>query len=163
MSPFQIRPAVSEDARFLADMLIEASNWNPVRVRPRVTVLEDPTVSRYISGWMRPGDFGSIAVDAHGVAVGACWGRLFPANEPGYGFVAPGVPELTLGVNSQWRAQGVGRSLLQAVARQAGASGHSRLSLSVERANFAQRLYISEGYVTVDSGENSDTMVRSVH
>jgi len=33
----------------------------------------------------------------------------------------------------------------------------------VERANFAQRLYISEGYITVESGENSDTMVRAVH
>ena len=39
----------------------------------------------------------------------------------------------------------------------------SRLSLSVERANFAHRLYVSEGYVTVDSGADSDTMVRSVH
>jgi len=163
MNAFRIRTATSEDARFLGDMLVEASNWNVATARPRIAVLEDPTVSRYIAGWLRPGDFGSVAEDLHGVPIGACWGRLFPANAPGYGFVATGVPELTLGVNAQWRARGVGRALLQAVARQAASAGHARVSLSVERANFAQRLYISEGYITVESGENSDTMVRAVH
>jgi GNAT superfamily N-acetyltransferase len=162
MTSFQIRPATSEDARFLADMLVEAANWSHLHTRSRVAVLEDPHISPYIAGWMRPGDFGSVAQDRHGIAIGACWGRLFPANAPGYGFVAVGVPELTLGVNTQWRAQGVGRALLQAVGRQAKAAGHSRLSLSVERTNFAQRLYVSEGYITVESGAGSDTMVRAV-
>ncbi|MFF1878749.1 GNAT family N-acetyltransferase [Leifsonia sp. NPDC058230] len=163
MSLFQIRAATREDARFLGDMLVEAANWNLATARARIAVLEDPSITRYIAGWPRPGDFGSVAEDAHGVAIGACWGRLFPANAPGYGFVATGVPELTLGVNAQWRARGVGRALLQAVARQAAAAGHSRVSLSVARANFAQRLYVSEGYVTVASGADSDTMVRAVH
>lgn len=162
MSGYRIRPAVGEDARALADMLVEAVNWNPVRARPRVTVLEDPVVSRYIAGWMRPGDFGCIAEDAHGVPVGACWARLFPANAPGSGYVAVGVPELTLGVNPQWRARGVGRALLQETARHGAAKGVARLSLSVDRANFAQRLYVSEGYVTVSSDERADVMVRAL-
>jgi GNAT superfamily N-acetyltransferase len=162
MSNFQIRPATGADARFLGDMLVEAANWNLATARPRIAVVEDPKVSRYIAGWPRPGDFGSVAEDAHGGAIGACWARLFPANAPGYGFVATGVPELTLGVNAQWRARGVGRALLQTVSRQAAAAGFSRVSLSVERANFAQRLYVSEGFVTVESGVGSDTMVRTV-
>ncbi|MFP3465778.1 GNAT family N-acetyltransferase [Leifsonia sp. SIMBA_070] len=162
MNAFHIRPAVGPDARVLADMLVEASNWNPVRSRTRVTVLEDASVRRYIAGWQRPSDFGCVAEDARGVAVGATWARLFPANEPGYGFVASGVPELTLGVYPPWRAQGVGRALLRELARQAAARGHARLSLSVERANFAQRLYVSEGFVTVASGDDADTMVRTV-
>jgi hypothetical protein len=52
--------------------------------------------------------------------------------------------------------------LLRELAFAASARGHARLSLSVERSNFAQRLYISEGYVIVASGEGSDTMVRTV-
>lgn len=162
MSAFRIRPATGEDARVLGDMLAEAANWNPARVRPRVTVLEDPAIRHYVAGWRRPGDFGCVAEDARGVAVGACWARLFPADHPGYGFVAAGVPELTLGVYPQWRAQGAGRALLRELARTAAARGHARLSLSVERANFAQRLYVSEGYVTVASHGGSDTMVRTV-
>jgi GNAT superfamily N-acetyltransferase len=162
MSGYRIRPAVGEDARILADMLVEAVNWNPLRVRPRVTLLEDPFISRYVAGWMRPGDFGCVAEDQHGAPVGACWARLFPANAPGTGFVAVGVPELTLGVNPQWRAQGVGRALLQEIGRRGAARGIARLSLSVERANFAQRLYVSEGYVTVSSDDRADVMVHSL-
>lgn len=162
MTGFRIRQANGDDARILSDMLVEAANWNFARPRPRVTVLEDPAVLRYVAGWKRPGDFGCVAEDAHGAAVGACWARLFPADAPGSGFVAVGVPELTLGVNPQWRAQGVGRALLQALGREAVASGAARLSLSVDRGNFAQRLYVSEGYVTVGSRETADTMVRPV-
>jgi len=162
MNAFRIRPAAADDARVLADMLVEAANWDPARSRPRVTVLEDPAVRRYVTGWKRPGDFGCVAEDARGVAVGACWARLFPANDPGFGFVAAGVPELTLGVYPQWRAQGAGRALLRELARTAAARGHARLSLSVQRANFAQRLYVSEGYVTVGSTGSADTMVRTV-
>lgn len=162
MAGFRIRQAAAEDARILADMLVEAANWNALRARPRVAVLEDPKVLRYVAGWKRPGDFGCVAEDVHGAPVGACWARLFPADEPGSGFVAVGVPELTLGVNAQWRAQGVGRALLQELGRLAAGSGANRLSLSVERANFAQRLYVSEGYITVESRATADTMVRAV-
>ena len=162
MSAFRIRPANGDDARILAAMLVEAANGNSPRVRPRVAVLEDPHVMRYIAGWKRPGDFGCVAEDLHGAAVGACWARLFPADAPGSGFVAVGVPELTLGVNQQWRARGVGRALLQEIGRAAAASGVARLSLSVDRRNFAQRLYVSEGYVTVESRLTADTMVHAV-
>lgn len=162
MSAFRLRPATGEDARVLSDMLVEAANWDPARARTRVAVLEDRAVSRYIAGWQRPGDFGCVAEDARGVPVGACWARLFPGNAPGYGFVAVGVPELTLGVYPYWRAQGAGRALLRELARDAAARGHARLSLSVAHGNFAQRLYQSEGYVTVASQDGSETMVLTV-
>lgn len=162
MSAFRIRPATGEDARVLADMLVEAANWDPLRTRSRAALLADHAVRRYVAGWQRPGDFGCVAEDARGVPVGACWARLFPGDDPGYGFVGVGVPELTLGVYPTWRAQGAGRDLLRELGRTAAARGHARLSLSVGHGNFAQRLYVSEGYVTVASRDGSDTMVRTV-
>lgn len=158
----RIRPGTKDDARFLTDMLVEASNWNAASARPRVAVLADQNATRYISGWQRPGDHAVIAEDIEGAPVGACWFRLFPQNNPGYGFVAVGVPEITLGVSPLWRAQGVGRTLLQQTLRLAGSLGYQRISLSVEHGNHAQRLYLSEGFKTVSSGANSDTMVRAL-
>ena len=78
--------------------------------------------------------------------MGAAWLRFLPAADPGYGFVAPDVPELTIGVARDWRGRGVGRALLRALAGQARSAGIRRISLSVERKNFAQKLYLSEGY-----------------
>jgi hypothetical protein len=41
--------------------------------------------------------------------------------------------------------------------------GIRQISLSVERKNFAQKLYFSEGYQVVDSSDaHSDTMVKEL-
>ncbi len=102
-----------------------------------------------------------MLAEAAGAPVGAAWIRFRPATDPGYGFVAPDVPERTVGVAAGWRGRGVGRALLRAVASQARARGIARISLSVERKNYAQRLYRSEGYRIVDSSDaQSDTMLK---
>ncbi|KAF4410138.1 MULTISPECIES: GNAT family N-acetyltransferase [Streptomyces] len=156
---FAVRPAAAHDAGFLGDMLVEAVNWSPDRRIPRTDILGDPLTGHYVSGWPRPGDLGAIAT-ADGGRIGAAWLRLFPEDDPGYGFVAPDVPELSIGVAAPWRGRGVGRALLRAAVRRAGEAGFGRISLSVERANGAARWYAHEGFTTVRSGPDSDTMVK---
>lgn len=160
MSFYRIREATASDAIVLTEALVDAANWDVNRQQPRVTVLADPMRRQYIASWPRPGDVGFIAEDAEGEPIGACWYRVFAADRPGFAAI-PGVPELTLGVRPVWRAQGVGRSLLKATLAAAAAAGHSRMALSVDRGNFAQRLYISEGFVTVSSGDTAVVMVRN--
>jgi GNAT superfamily N-acetyltransferase len=109
---------------------------------------------------MRPGDAGFVAVDANDVAIGAAWYRMLPRTSPGFGYVATGVPELIIGVRPVWRAHGVGRALLQRLVEHARDSGFGRLSLSVERGNFATTLYRSEGFAVVQPGVGRDTMVK---
>ena len=161
MSGYQIRDAGPGDGMALTEALVEAANWNSDRQRPRVQVLADPVRRRYIASWPRPGDAGVVAVDDEGGPIGACWYRLFPADRPGLAGIA-GVPELILGVRPVWRAQGVGRTMLRDVLRKAAAGGHARISLSVDHGNFAQRLYISEGFTVVSSTPSTDVMVRTV-
>lgn len=90
--------------------------------------------------------------------VGAAWLRLLPADDPGYGFVAADIPELSMAIVAGWRRQGIGRRLLRAVVAQALDTGRTGVSLSVERDNPAQDLYQSEGFRTVRSERDSDTM-----
>lgn len=157
-----IRDAAPRDAEFLADMLVAAVNWSPEwKPVSRRRVLAAHRTGRYIAGWPRGTDLGVIA-EAGTDPVGAAWVRFFTADDPGYGFVAPDVPELTVGVAAAWRGRGVGRSLLRAVAGRAAAAGIRRVSLSVERKNFARGLYQSEGYMVAGSGPQSDTMVKDL-
>ena len=162
-SSYRIRRAVAEDRGFLTDMLVEAVNWSPEREpEPRRRVLSDPRTAHYIADWPRDTDIGVVA-EVASQPVGAAWLRYFPADDPGYGFVAPDVPELTVGVAAPWRGRGVGRALLRAAAESAAQAGITRISLSVERKNFAHGLYRSEGYAVVDvSDPGSDTMVKNL-
>jgi GNAT superfamily N-acetyltransferase len=113
-------------------------------------------------GLAPPGDLGVIA-EADAVPTGAAWLRFFPPDHPGYGFVAPDVPELTIGVTAAWRGRGVGRALLRAVTGAGAQAGITRVSLSVERKNFARALYLAEGFTVVDASDpQSDTMVKQV-
>lgn len=155
-----IRAATAEDGAFLGDMLCETVNWSPEwKKKSRERIFSTPSTAHYLVGWPRDSDLGVLA-EADGRPVGATWLRFFPADDPGYGFVAHDVPELTIGVAASWRGRGVGRALLRAIAEQARSNGIRQISLSVERKNFAQPLYLSEGYrITDSSDKDSDTMV----
>ena len=155
---YRLRPAESGDQPFLAEMLVEAVNWTPGREVPPEAVRSDPVLSRYVARWPESGEVGVVA-EADDTRIGAAWLRFFNSDDPGYGYVADDVPELSVAVVPSWRGRGVGRSLLQQLAREARTTGIRRISLSVEPANFAQALYLSEGYEVVQHDNQADTMV----
>lgn len=157
---FTVRPAVQADGGFLGDMVVEAVNWQHGPPRPKHDVMTSADHNRYVSGWMRPGDAGFVAVSEHGEAIGAAWYRMLPRSDPGWAYVGTGVPELTIGVRPIWRAHGVGRALLQRLCEHARSQGFGRISLSVERGNFAATLYRSEGFAVTQPGMGRDTMVK---
>ncbi|PRB19073.1 GNAT family N-acetyltransferase [Microbacterium sp. MYb62] len=157
---FSLRRAAQTDAMFLGDMLVEAANWRAGGLRPRHEVLASADHRRYLAGWKRTADDGLLATGEDDVPVGAAWYRVLPQNDPGFGFIGVAVPELIIGVHPLWRARGVGRSLLRGVVQLAGSQGHARISLSVERDNFARNLYRAEGFTVVGEGTNRDTMAR---
>ncbi|MFE1645447.1 GNAT family N-acetyltransferase [Microbacterium sp. P01] len=159
-STFSVRPATRADGAFLGDMVVEAANWRPGAARPKHDILSSPEHSRYLAGWMRPSDAGFVAIATHGEPIGAAWYRMLPRTDPGFAYVGTGVPEMVMGVRPIWRAHGVGRMLLQSLGEKARADGYARLSLSVERGNFAVTLYRSEGFAVTQPGVGRDTMVK---
>ncbi len=105
-------------------------------------------------------DDGLVAAGDDAPLVGVAWYRVLPQNDPGFGFIGVAVPELIIGVHPLWRARGVGRALLRGVVHLAGSQGHARISLSVERDNFARNLDPAEGFAVVSQGSIRDTMAR---
>ena len=113
-----IRPAGSQDLPFLRDMLRHAyyARWGDEA---------DVPLERYVAGWGRPGDFALVAIDEF-QPVGAAWYRLFEQDEPGYGFVDPQTPELTIAIVPSRRGKGLGRDLLTKLLEQAREDGYRR-------------------------------------
>ena len=167
-----IRPTAAADGDFIVDTLVAAFNWSPdSKPLSRERILAMPEIAKYVDGWPRATDLSVVAVAADagraeaadGELAGAAWLRFFTADAPGYGFVAPDVPELTIGVTERWRGRGVGRALMRDITSRARTAGIRQISLSVERKNYAQRLYLSEGFRIVDdTGRDSDTMLKDI-
>jgi GNAT superfamily N-acetyltransferase len=156
---FTLRNAAARDAAFLEQMVLAAATWSSDRHISLDELRREPDLIHYVAGWPKDSDIGVIAEDSDSRPVGAVWLRYFPEDDPGYGYVRADVPELSIGVLDVWRRRGVGRALVRSVASRAGRRGDTMLSLSVERANPAAKLYLSEGWRVVANGRDSDTMV----
>ncbi len=152
-----LRRAGRGDGPFLERMVRLAAGW-----RDGVEAELTPETARYVEGFgWREGDAGLVAV-RDGAAIGAAWWRRFAASEPGYGFVAEDVPELSLAVVAAARGAGAGRALLDGLLGLAAEEGVPALSLSVEVDNPARRLYERAGFVVVAEGGGALTMLRRV-
>jgi len=159
----EIRLAQPDDEPFLWDMGWEATAVDDgMRALGREAAFAIPHVRRYLDGWGRPGDAGVVAAAADGQRLGAAWYRLFPAEDPGWGFVAAGVPELAIGVVAGARGTGIGSGLLDAILAVAREQGYRALSLSVDRQNPARRLYERKGFRDAGISDPTDTSVTMI-
>lgn len=153
------RLALATDVAFLEDMLVEAINWNPERPRSTpAAVLGVRELHHYVEGWPRPDDLGLVAEDSGGKRVGATWWRYFARDDPGFGFIAEGIPEISIGVIAERRGEGIGTLLLARLEREARRRGIIALGLSVEARNPAVRLYLRRGYQRVGGTGGAHTM-----
>lgn len=144
---FPLRPLTALDEPFLWEMLYQAIYVPEGQPLPDRSVLAEPDLTCYVANWgQRPGDLGFAGLDPQTrQPVGAVWLRLFSASEPGYGFIAEEIPELSIAILLGWRGQGLGTQLIQAALRKA-ATSYTAVSLSVSEGNPAARLYQRSGF-----------------
>lgn len=141
----RIRPMQLTELAFLLDMHYEAIHIE-VNKPPKEVLLSEPTLRKYSEGWGRAGDAALVA-EWEGKLVGAAWFRLFREDNRGYGYVDDQTPELGIAIIPEYRRQGIGIALMQAITEYARADGYPSLSLSVDRANArAVQLYERLGF-----------------
>ena len=153
-----IRPAAEADLTFLRQMLYEAAYWKGAPRPDLEGGLAYPVLSKLLAGWGRAGDRAVVA-EAAEEPVGAAWLRFWSDVDHSFGYVAPEVPEIGIGVAAAYRQRGIGRLLMTRLLGEAARAGTLRVSLSVERDNPALHLYDSLGFETVGELGSACTMV----
>jgi len=151
------RKIKSDEIYFLREMLWEAI-FLPAETKLKLTkaLLDHPDISRYYSGWGRTGDAAIVAVEQKsGTLAGCAWGRLFNADDKGYGYIDDETPELSIAVDPAFRNRGTGTKLLQELIDYYKKKGYSRLSLSVHTDNPGLRLYNRTGFMIYALREDS--------
>jgi GNAT superfamily N-acetyltransferase len=119
-------------------------------------VLDQPDIRHYYRGFGHHlGDVGRVAQAGAGELVGAAWVRQLTSEDPGYGYVDDGTPELTIAVMASHRGAGLGSALLADLLLEV-----PRCSLSVDVRNPARSLYERFGFETLAGNGHSLTMLR---
>jgi ribosomal protein S18 acetylase RimI-like enzyme len=155
---YTIRSLTPADQTFLWKMLYQAlyvpADQNP----PPREVIYQPDLARYVQDWGREGDRGFLAIDpTTGQPIGAVWLRFLTGENQGYGYVDDGTPELGIAVLPEYRGQGVGTALLNALV----AAVLESMSLSVAADNPAVRLYQRFGFVLDRESDGSLILKRN--
>lgn len=150
------RAALPRDQPFLNEMLWMAHSWRDAPHPPTPSRLPEPT-RRYADGFGRPGDHGVIAL-CDGFPAGAAWWRHRTSDDPGYGYLAEDIPELTVAVRPAQRRKGLAAAMLSWLTREAAKHDLAALCLSVEKDNPAVGAYRAAGFVVVLEDEDALTM-----
>ena len=71
-----------------------------------------------------------------------------------YGHIADDVPSLAISLYKEYRKQGIGTDLLQQMISLLKDEGYKSVSLSVQKANYALKMYQKAGFKVIsDDGE----------
>ncbi len=158
----KVRKAGSEDLPFLREMLYEAIFIPEGEEKPHPSIIDNPDIYKYLSGWMKETDTGFIA-ETGGRAVGAAWTRLFKsAAAGGYGFISSDTPELCLAVYERHRDNGIGTALMNTLLAELKLKGYEHLSLSVDKQNRAVGFYKRLGFEVFKEQDTDYLMVKKI-
>lgn len=156
---YQIRGLRAEETPLLETFLYEAIFIPEGVTPPPRSIVRDPSLSCYIDAFGSGAcDYALAAVLPDDTVVGVAWTRLLPDYAP----LANDVPTLAIAVLPGYRGHGIGTALIHAILESLTHHGCSSVSLSVQKANPALRLYQRAGFtIALDNGEEL-VMVREI-
>lgn len=150
----RIRTVTAADTPFLREALYQAVFVPPGGSPPPRTIIDLPDLAIYVDEFgLRAGDSGVLAL-AGETPVGAAWTRLIR----GYGYINDNTPELSIALLPAYRGQGIGTRLLLAQFALL-APTVDKVSLSVQKANPAHRLYTRLGFEIAAEDETTWIMI----
>ncbi len=127
--------------------------------KPDKEIIKIPELSIYIKDFGKDSDL-CIVAESQGCLVGAIWARIYAETEKGFGYVDSKTPELSMSVIENYRQHGIGTKLLKAMIEKLSLLDYQQVSLSVDKLNYALKLYQKFGFEIVKSDENSATMIK---
>ena len=155
MKEIVIREIRPEEIPLLNDFLYEAIFVPEGVPAPSRSVIEQEDLQVYVRDFGKEADDRCLVAEADGKIVGAVWTRVM--ND--YGHIADGIPSLAISLYKDYRRQGIGTELLQEMLQLLRRDGYPQVSLSVQKANYAFRMYRKAGFEVLKETEEEYLMI----
>lgn len=141
-----IREIQTLEISLLKDMLYEAI-YQPDEnnLIPR-SVIEIPEVDAYIKDFGKRTDDHCLVAELDGKIIGAVWIRIISGEIKGFGYIDDQTPEFAISLFKEYREQGIGTRLMIEMIEYLRKSGYKKTSLSVQKENYAVKLYLKMGF-----------------
>ncbi len=122
---------------------------------PPEVIVDSPELQVYYVGFGTSKHDRALVAEAEGRVVGAVWCRIMED----YGHINDATPSLAISVHKAWRGVGIGTAMMQEMLALLYACGYGQVSLSVDKANYAVRMYLAAGFGIVEERETEYVMV----
>ena len=150
-----IREIHPEEIPLLNDFLYEAIFIPEGVPAPPRSIIENEDLQVYVRDFGKKADDRCLVAEVDGKVVGAVWTRMM--ND--YGHIDDGIPSLAISLYKEYRHIGIGTDLLREMLQLLKRDGYPQVSLSVQKANYAFRMYQKAGFEVVKETEEEYLMV----
>ena len=151
---YKIREIRKNEYPLLSDFLYEAIFIPEGMDKPPKSIIEQPELQVYIKDFGKADDWCFVAEIKEKI-VGAVWVRIM--ND--YGHIDDETPSFAMSLYEEYRNLGIGTALMGAMLQFLREKGYKQASLSVQKANYAVRMYQKVGFEVIDENEEEYIMV----
>ena len=152
---YTIREIQKQEYPLLDNFLYEAIFIPEGIEPPPKTIITSPELQVYVERFGESKDDWGLAAEVDGKIVGAVWVRSM--ND--YGHIDAETPSLAISLYKDYRGFGIGTAMMKEILALLKSHGYSRVSLSVQKANYASKMYLKIGFEIVKENEEEYIMV----
>lgn len=154
---YQIRPIRQTETPLLKDFLYNAIFIPEGVAAPPMEIVDDESLQVYIRNFGKLPDDRCLVADSDGKVVGAIWSRIM--ND--YGHIDEHTPSIAISLYKDYRNKGIGTELLKQMLGLLRKEGYKSVSLSVQKANYAMRMYQKAGFQII-SDDNEEAIMKCI-
>ena len=148
---YTIREIQKQEYPLLDNFLYEAIFVPKGIEPPPKTIIASPELQVYIEHFGESKDDWGLVAEVDGKIVG----RIM--ND--YGHIDDEMPSLAISLYKEYQGFGIGTAMMKEILALLKAHGYSRVSLSVQKANYAAKMYLKIGFEIVRENEEEYIMV----
>jgi ribosomal protein S18 acetylase RimI-like enzyme len=152
---YTIRKMTVPEYPLLSDFLYEAIFIPDCIKPPPRYIIASPELQIYVEHFGALKDDFALVAEIEREVVGAVWVRTM--ND--YGHIDDETPSLAISLYKKYRGQGIGTAMMKEMLALLKLHGYSRVSLSVQKANYAAKLYLKVGFEIARENEEEYIMV----
>ncbi len=151
---YRIREIRENEYYVLSEFLYEAI-FIPVGMeKPPKAIIEQPELQVYIADFGKSDDWCLVA-EVKEKIVGAVWVRVMDD----YGHIDDETPSFAMSLYEEYRNMGIGTALMRDMLEFLKNKRYKQTSLSVQKANYAARMYQKVGFEVIDENEEEYIML----